>query len=332
MSIEKDIIDKVSEPLNRAGIFYRIFSRTKSQASIDRKMKSKGAKYSLNKQKMQDIIGLRLVLYFKSDVELISNYFEHLPSFDSKSDSSEELTNAQLKLRRFIESQDTIETPDVVDFLKLIPDLTKTVFMPVRLNLVCRMNEEQTQTLHYMPEFQSYPDLIDNTFELQIRTVLSEGWHEVEHDLRYKCKEESWWKECEEESRALNGIFAALESSEISMQHLFQNIAHKNYKKHLWSPMIRNQFCIRLLDYKLSDAIEAVLNDEKNEVAKRIHRCSRKKLLGYLLSLKEPYPLNMNNVVFLLNRIIDSPNKTLMSLEPKVISEKLNRLLGQQNK
>ena len=26
--------------------------------------------------------------------------------------------------------------------------------------------------------------LIDNTYEIQLRTVLSEGWHEVEHDLR----------------------------------------------------------------------------------------------------------------------------------------------------
>lgn len=327
MSLEKDIIERVSEPLDRAGIFYRIFSRTKSMASIDRKLKAKGEKYRRNNQKMQDIIGLRLVLYFKSDVELVSRYFENLPSYDSKSDSSEELLKVQSKVQAFLNTQDSADTPEGIDFLKLIPDLTKTVFMPVRLNLVCRMNEEETRNLEIMPEFQKFPDLIDNTFELQIRTVLSEGWHEVEHDLRYKCKDESWWTECEEESRTLNGIFASLESSEISMQHLFENIAHKNYKSHLWSPMIRNQFCIRLQDYNLSENIENVLNDENNGVAKSIHRCSRKKLLGYLLDLKEPYPLKMNNIVYLINRIIEKPSDTIRDLEPCVISEKLNRLL-----
>lgn len=330
MSLEKDIIERVSEPLDRAGIFYRIFSRTKSMASIDRKMSAKGEKYRRNNQKMQDIIGLRLVLYFKNDVDLVSRYFENLPSFDSKSDSSEELLKVQSKVHAFLNTQGSVDTPEEIDFLKLIPDLTKTVFMPVRLNLVCRMDDAETRNLEIMPEYQKYPNLIDNTFELQIRTVLSEGWHEVEHDLRYKCKEESWWDECEEESRALNGIFASLESSEISMQHLFDNIAHKNYKKRLWSPMIRNQFCIRLQDYNLSESIEKVLNDEKNGVAKSIHRCSRKKLLGYLLNLKEPYPLKMNNIVFLVNRIIEKPSDSIRELEPTVITEKLNRLLNEK--
>jgi len=114
------------------------------------------------------------------------------------------------------------------------------------------------------------------------------------------------------------------------MQHLFDNIAHKNYKKRLWSPMIRNQFCIRLQDYTLSESIEKVLNDETNGIAKSIHRCSRKKLLGYLLSLKEPFPLTMNNIVYLINRIIEKPSEDIQNLEPKVISDKLNRLLQRQ--
>ncbi|MBK7959276.1 MAG: hypothetical protein IPK03_14995 [Bacteroidetes bacterium] len=28
--------------------------------------------------------------------------------------------------------------------------------------------------------------LVDSTFEVQLRTILSEGWHEIDHDLRYK--------------------------------------------------------------------------------------------------------------------------------------------------
>lgn len=73
-----------------------------------------------------------------------------------------------------------------------------------------------------------YEDLIDNTYEVQIRTILSEGWHEVEHDLRYKCKEE--WNEFKEESRLLNGIYATLESSEWSMLTLFDRLSYSQYK------------------------------------------------------------------------------------------------------
>lgn len=29
-------------------------------------------------------------------------------------------------------------------------------------------------------------DYIDDTFEVQVRTNSFEGWHEIEHDLRYK--------------------------------------------------------------------------------------------------------------------------------------------------
>lgn len=32
---------------------------------------------------------------------------------------------------------------------------------------------------------------IDDTFEIQIKTMFFEGWHEIEHDMRYK-GEELW--------------------------------------------------------------------------------------------------------------------------------------------
>lgn len=51
---------------------------------------------------------------------------------------------------------------------------------------------------------------IDTTFELQLRSILSEGWHEVDHDLRYKSK--SNWINQGDLSRALNGIMATLET------------------------------------------------------------------------------------------------------------------------
>lgn len=46
--------------------------------------------------------------------------------------------------------------------------------------------------------------LTDATYEIQFRTTLSEGWHEIDHALRYKCKTD--WDKHEDEERAFNGI------------------------------------------------------------------------------------------------------------------------------
>ena len=51
---------------------------------------------------------------------------------------------------------------------------------------------------------EGFKGRIEPTFKIQIRTVFSEGWHEVEHDLRYKCKDD--WEGCELYSHTLNGI------------------------------------------------------------------------------------------------------------------------------
>lgn len=71
--------------------------------------------------------------------------------------------------------------------------LTDKVFMPTRLNLIFRMDDfcsrELVNVLKDIDGIDS--SLIDCTYEIQLRTVLSEGWHEVEHDLRYKCRTEN---------------------------------------------------------------------------------------------------------------------------------------------
>ncbi|WP_202796549.1 hypothetical protein, partial [Thermophagus xiamenensis] len=64
--------------------------------------------------------------------------------------------------------------------------------------------------------------MIDNTFEVQLRTILSEGWHEVDHSLRYKCKDD--WKDYPDQERLLNGIYAALETNDSTLKSLFREI------------------------------------------------------------------------------------------------------------
>lgn len=61
---ERQIVDQLKDYLNHSGVFYRIFSRSKSMQSIKKKIEKKKDKYSVDGCKMQDLIGVRIVFYF----------------------------------------------------------------------------------------------------------------------------------------------------------------------------------------------------------------------------------------------------------------------------
>lgn len=180
---EKRIVDQLKGYLNHSGVFYRIFSRSKSIQSIKKKLEIKKDKYSINGSKMQDLIGIRVVFYFLDDIHIFAEYLRKKEFYVDESNSERDLAKTEIKNI----------------------DLVNTVFMPTRLNFICRIPEnlvvDLQQQLMQVTEFDAR--LIDMTYEIQLRSVLSEGWHEVEHDLRYKCKDEPWWSYCKEESRFL---------------------------------------------------------------------------------------------------------------------------------
>ena len=248
--IINDIKSDLELPLRRSGIFYRIFARTKSISSIKRKLEDKKEIYSPDGKKMQDIIGIRIIFYFMEDVDVFYQYLKNSQNFMEESNSNKEL-----------EQMDTI---------KGIENLTDKIFMPTRLNLIFKMPPKcEKELLNILKSTDINYSLIDTTYEIQLRTVLSEGWHEVEHDLRYKCKNEKWWEYCPNESRMLNGIYATLETSERAMENIFSTIALKNYKKKDWTAMIRNHTCIRLKNNTLPDWMVELLNNKK-EFAKSL--------------------------------------------------------------
>lgn len=302
---ERQIVDQLKDYLNHSGVFYRIFSRSKSTQSIKKKIEKKKDKYSADGCKMQDLIGVRIVFYFIDDVAIFADYLRSKDFFVDESNSERELANLHVQ---------NIELAD-------------TVFMPTRLNLICKIPETLIKglkdELHSVTEFNT--ELIDMTYEIQLRSVLSEGWHEVEHDLRYKCKDEDWWKYCKEESRFLNGIFATLETSERSMRELFSSIAYKNYKKKDGAAMLRNHLCLRFVDSDLDGwLIDLFDNDE--DIAKAYYRCDRSKIIDVLCLSQVPLVLKMMNVVFLINRIGNISDK-ISSKESSVIKNILDKLL-----
>ena len=145
--------------------------------------------------------------------------------------------------------------------------------------------------------WNQYP--IDDTFEIQIRTVFSEGWHEIEHDLRYKCKED--WKDDVEMSRALNGIFATLETCDWSIISLFDKLSYQKYISNSWEAMLRNKLRIRISDNAINPDLRKIL-DNKKEIAKGLYKLDREEFI--LLMSNKPFsafPKTYDNIIYIAN-------------------------------
>jgi hypothetical protein len=259
----RDIVTDLEAVLNKCGVMYHVFYRTKSEMSIKNKLEKKSEEYRKANKKMQDLLALRITLYFTDDVELVHNYLKSQSNFDSESVDEAEVDK----------------------------------FCPKRLNLIMRVPNNLQQDMKAAIKETGYEDLIDNTYEVQIRTILSEGWHEVEHDLRYKCKEE--WNEFKEESRLLNGIYATLESSEWSMLTLFDRLSYSQYKNKVWNSMLRNKMRVRFADKGLSEELCKYLSNN-NKTAKLLYRANRTKILKLVMEKGFAYPLTYDTVLHLI--------------------------------
>ena len=126
---------------------------------------------------MQDYFGIRVALYFHDDIPICKEIIK----------------------KHFQVVGESITKHD-----------SKT-FSPVILNLVCNIPED-TLSLIDSNLWRDFP--FDQTFEIQIRTIFSEGWHEIDHDIRYKCKED--WAQHQDLDRNLNGILATLEKTSLT--------------------------------------------------------------------------------------------------------------------
>lgn len=287
----RDIVTDLESVLNKCGIMYHVFYRTKSILSIKNKLEKKAEEYRRKNKKMQDLLALRITLYFTDDVEIVHNYLRSQSNFDSESVDEAEVDK----------------------------------FCPKRLNLVMRVPDKLQQDMNAARKESGYEDLIDDTYEVQIRTILSEGWHEVEHDLRYKCKEE--WDEFKEESRLLNGIYATLESSEWSMLTLFDRLSYSQYKNKAWSSMLRNKMRVRFADKGLSEDLCNYLLDN-NDTAKLLYRANRTKILKLVMDKNFSYPLTYDTVLHLINHIIVK-DKKLAIFEDKILKQDMDIMFGE---
>lgn len=276
--IAKGISGTIEDKLSSVGLLYRIFYRAKDSTSIDEKISLK--KYATTNKKLQDAIGIRIAAYFHDDLNIISKIINDC--FTCENNTIDELSDSQ--------------------------------FSPERMNYVFKVPNA------YIDEFNICvsSNYIDSTFEIQIRTVLSEGWHEVEHDMRYKCKED--WDGYKDESRVLNGIWATLSNCDWAMMTLFDQLAYNNYKNHEWTSLVRNKFRIRISNIKLSEDISSYMSNEDNGFSKKIFKTNRDYILDIIYTNKLHIPLNANNVIYLINYFIIK-DKYISSITPVQLLE-----------
>jgi len=288
--LSRNIMEELEEEIEKSGIFYRIFYRCKGNKSLQRKLektdKDGTSKYNGENKFLRDIIGIRINLYFIDDLDIVTEFFWK-------------------KLSKL--------------FAEATIDKNKTTeFKPSRVNLIFHLPNK------YKSEFREVitDKRIDATFELQLRTVLSEGWHEVEHDLRYKCQND--WEPYPEMSRVFNGFLAALETQEWSMVQLFERISYNHYKADNLSALIRTKLRIRFDDLEISNELLDILTKHPSFI-RDLFKTDRISIVKFLLDNKVSFPLTIDNVIYLINYCFIK-NQDIQLVTPDIISKALNEL------
>jgi ppGpp synthetase/RelA/SpoT-type nucleotidyltranferase len=292
--IQKDILSEI----DRIGIHCRIYARIKDVDSlkekIDRKEKE-GKGYSQDGKKVQDILGFRITTYFIEDVKLLWDIFER--KYEKVDEANDKINKENFK-----------------------------VFEPVHKNMVCRMNNENSTTLNEIKSIviDEAFRLIDNTFEIQFRTTLSEGWHEIDHVLRYKCKSD--WEDFIEAERMLNGIYATLETSDNALKSLFEDLSYQHYKKQSWEAMLRTKFRLKFIKGHLDENICEILKQNK-DLAKSVFRIDRQKVIEKVALSGLHIPLSFNNLIYILN-YLELKNTDIETLQPANIKSDFETYLN----
>lgn len=271
---------EIEELLQKSGILFRAFGRGKSTSSIKKKLDKNLHKYRLDGKLIQDAVGIRIALYFFEDTPIVEKLLK--------------------------------DRYDIEDNASTIDRLGLDQFNVSRHNLVFRptaaIKEEMERSVMGRP--------IDTTFEVQLRSILSEGWHEVDHDLRYKCKDN--WMAQPDLDRALNGILATLETSEWSMKKIFDDLAYRHYKLKNWPAMLHSKFRMRA-NPELSKGLTSEL-ENNNLLAKEILRVSRSTVIYTISKATPKIPINLDNILLIANCV--GPNDSaLLEVTPKIILE-----------
>ncbi len=286
---DRELLSKISHALDRAGIYYRIFARVKSAHSTVIKLIKKEDKYKNRKKGMQDIIGVRVVLYYHDDIpvckKILSNLFQLIPE-----DSEEDLPKAE-------------------------------DFSPIRRNYIFHLPND---IIEMFPQCLWGNYRIEKTFELQLRTIFSEGWYEVEHDVRFKHEEEWKDKEYYKYHRGLNSINATLEICDHEILRCLEDLAYDCYKRWEIQRMLRYKLRIHLEKEDISKELIDTMKSTDGFI-KKIYQMDRGEIL---CCISHPEMINlpktMDNIIFLCNEL-HIQNDAIRKLASPLLLNKLSK-------
>lgn len=270
-NVKMSLLNTLVTKLNNAGIYFNSTSRIKSESSLLHKLET--GKYSMQEggRKIQDIIGIRINLFYLEDMDICEKILEETFLLDNWSKTKNEENK--------IEAQ--------------------------KCNGVFRI---PSKYLRNIPA-SVWNKPFDQTFEVQLRTVLFEGWHEIEHEMRYKyklgsdSKETDLWTGHEDLSRVMNSIIANLELCDWSIMQIFNSIHDSQYKEKNWENAIRSKYRLRITQDPLKPELREYLDNNPDIVA-QFHTVSKRELVEILLNKKYHKELTPDRVIYLINKEI----------------------------
>ena len=274
--------------LNRAGMYFRIFYRVKTPFSIAHKLEKEGYGFGENEKRMQDLLGLRVVFYYYDDMKIVRKILEE--TFRQVGDWSK-------------------------------TDNTQEEFKAAKLNGVFKVPDEYQRL--YNGDIDFLP--VDMTFEVQLRTISFEGWHEIEHDMRYKSTHgEEFWRNNEDLSRTLNCVLANLELCDWTTLNVFDKLADYHYAENNWEMMLKSKFRLRFDAKPLAKELVEFF-DENPVVAECLYRCERDKVIYALLQEGYHEIVTYDLLVKVINDVLATYDGKLMRKLAKVCSDVLKK-------
>ena len=270
-NVKMSLLNTLVTKLNNAGIYFNSTSRIKSESSLLHKLET--GKYSMQEggRKIQDIIGIRINLFYLEDMDICAKILEETFLLDNWSKTKNE----------------------------------ENKFEAQKCNGVFRI---PSKYLRNIPA-SVWNKPFDQTFEVQLRTVLFEGWHEIEHEMRYKyklgsdSKETDLWTGHEDLSRVMNSIIANLELCDWSIMQIFNSIHDSQYKEKNWENAIRSKYRLRITQDPLKPELREYLDNNPDIVA-QFHTVSKRELVEILLNKKYHKELTPDRVIYLINKEI----------------------------
>lgn len=260
-TVSDDMIEIVRGPLIRCGIYHRIFFRVKKNDSIESKLTNSSKNYN-EYHKMQDLIGIRIVLYYVDDLKICKDLIER--EFPECEWALSSQTTSEFK---------SMKTNGVMSLPKYIAD-------------------------RISPQTWELP--IDKTFEIQIRTMAFEGWHEIEHDMRYKYTK-MWETDISKHyARKLNSVLATLELCDDSIISMLDEMGHTYYRERDWNSMIRCHYHLKMNSDELDNELIEVM-DKNTSIGKAIYKLERSAFIMTLMDNYRDIELSVNSIVGIVN-------------------------------